>query len=129
MGNVYLQLETNAAGEPTELLPFGSIDWYHWARDDPIGPGTAPMNSKQQKTREAIFAEPVRANVAWSDVESLLVGLGATLTEGRGSRVHAELNGEDATFHRPHPQRECSKPLIRSVRKFLVEAGEAPGED
>jgi hypothetical protein len=84
------------------------------------------MNRKQRRTLEAIFADPVRANIAWNDVESMLGGLGAVITEGRGSRVRVELNGEDAVFHEPHPEHEISKPMVRSLRVFLVNAGFDP---
>jgi hypothetical protein len=80
------------------------------------------LTEKQRKILKAIFANPVRANVAWSDVESLLRGLGATITEGRGSRVRVVLNGVAAVFHRPHPQKEVSKAAVRALRDYLREA-------
>ena len=67
------------------------------------------MNSKQRKTLEAIFADPVRSGIPWADIESLFVALGAEITEGRGSRVRISLNGVLATFHRPHPERNTDK--------------------
>jgi hypothetical protein len=84
------------------------------------------MTKKHQKTLEAIFADPVRANVNWTDVEALLVACGAKLTEGRGSRVRIALNGVRAVFHRPHPQKETDKGALRSMRTFLTEAGVTP---
>ena len=78
--------------------------------------------STPERILKTIFAEPVRANIAWSDIERLLVSLGADITEGRGSRVRVALNGVRAVFHRPHPEKEASKPAIRSVRRFLIEA-------
>jgi hypothetical protein len=84
------------------------------------------LNSKQKGTLEGLFADPVRANIAWRDVESLLVALGAELEEGRGSRVRVELNDVVAVFHRPHPQKEASKPTVRDVRRFLIAAGIQP---
>jgi hypothetical protein len=78
---------------------------------------------RHDKTLEAIFAEPVRANINWSDIESLFKHLGADVTEGRGSRVRVALNGVRAVFHRPHPQKETDKGAVRSVRRFLTEAG------
>ncbi len=39
------------------------------------------MNAWHRKTLEAIFARPERADIAWRDVESLLVALGAEVTE------------------------------------------------
>ncbi|MEM1011998.1 MAG: type II toxin-antitoxin system HicA family toxin [Planctomycetota bacterium] len=59
-------------------------------------------------------------------MESLLRSLGATLEEGAGSRVRVSLNGIDAVFHRPHPQPEASRAVIRSVRSFLINAGVTP---
>lgn len=81
------------------------------------------LSSKHRKTFGAIFEDPVRSNVAWNDVEKLLVAVGAEISEGRGSRVRVHLNGVRAVFHRPHPQKETDKGALRSVRKFLIEAG------
>jgi hypothetical protein len=52
--------------------------------------------------------------------------LGAQLTEGKGSRVRIVLNGIRAVFHRPHPQKETDKGAVRSMRRFLTEAGVTP---
>lgn len=84
------------------------------------------MKGKHGKTLEAIFANPVRANVLWSDVEALLGAAGADISEGRGSRVRVSLGGVDAVFHRPHPQKETDKGALKSVRRFLTEVGHAP---
>ena len=53
----------------------------------------------------------------------LLLALGAELSEGSGSRVRVALNGVRAVFHRPHPQKETDKGAVKSVRRFLQEAG------
>ncbi len=37
------------------------------------------MNSKQQKTLVSIFTDPVKANIPWVDIESLLISLGAEM--------------------------------------------------
>ena len=84
------------------------------------------MIGRHQRTLEAIFAEPVRATVPWADIEGLLVALGAAVSEGRGSRVRICLNGVDAVFHRPHPRQEMDKGALKSVRRFMREAGIAP---
>jgi hypothetical protein len=81
---------------------------------------------KHDKTLEAIFAEPVRANINWSDIESRLVNVGAEVSEGAGSRVRIALNGVRAVFHRPHPKKETDKGAVRSMRRFLTEAGVKP---
>jgi hypothetical protein len=75
---------------------------------------------------EAIFAEPVRGNVKWRDVEALFKAKSAEISEGAGSRVRVVLNGVKAVFHRPHPQPETDKAALRSVRRFLTEAGVTP---
>jgi len=72
---------------------------------------------------ESIFEKPERANIAWKDIESLLVSLGAEISEGRGSRIRVALNKVRAVFHRPHPYKEASKALVKSLRRFLEEAG------
>lgn len=84
------------------------------------------MSKKHVQTLSAVFAEPVRANIAWHDVETLFVWLGAEVTQGRGSRVRVVLNGRHAVFHEPHPEKEISKAAVRSVREFLENAGVEP---
>jgi hypothetical protein len=42
------------------------------------------MKSKHHRTLQAIFEDPVRANILWVDIENLLVALGAEISEGRG---------------------------------------------
>jgi hypothetical protein len=81
------------------------------------------MNSKQRKTFELIFKEPISPGIAWPDIESLLEALGAELSEGAGSRLRVKLNGVRAVFHRPHPQRTTDKGAVSSVRRFLENAG------
>ena len=70
-----------------------------------------------------MFERPDRADVVWKDIEQLFIALGAEIGEGRGSRVRVHLNGVRAVFHRPHPQKETSKGALKSVRRFLEEAG------
>ena len=84
------------------------------------------MRGKHGKTLDAIFAEPVRSNVLWADVESLFRAAGATISEGRGSRMRISLNGVDAVFQRPHPRKETDMGALKSVRRFLMEAGVRP---
>ena len=53
----------------------------------------------------------------------LLQALGADLSEGRGPRIRIYLNGVRAVFHRPHPERVADKGVLKSMRRFLTEAG------
>ncbi|HXW53399.1 MAG TPA: type II toxin-antitoxin system HicA family toxin [Myxococcota bacterium] len=78
---------------------------------------------KHQKTLHAIFEKPVRADVPWKDIESLLKAVGAEISEGKGSRVRIALNGVRAVFHRPHPQKETDRGALVSMRRFLEAAG------
>ena len=84
------------------------------------------MNQKHQGTLAAIFDDPVRSNIPWRNIESMLKAAGAEITEGEGSRVRIALNGVRAVFHRPHPQKETDKGAVKSVRRFLTEAGITP---
>ncbi len=86
------------------------------------------MKSKHRKTLSRIFDNPIRSNIVWTDIENLLVALGAEITEGRGSRVRIALNGGRSVFHRPHPQKETDKGAIVSIRRFLIEAGVEPND-
>ena len=81
---------------------------------------------RHDKTWQAVFADPVRANINWSDIEAMLRSYGAEISEGSGSRVRMALNGVRAVFHRPHPQKETDKGAIKSMRRFLTEAGVTP---
>jgi hypothetical protein len=56
----------------------------------------------------------------------MLKAAGAEITEGEGSRVRIALHGVRAVFHPPHPQKETDKGAIRSMRRFLTEAGVTP---
>jgi hypothetical protein len=81
------------------------------------------MNAKHRRTLEAVFARPVRPDIRWADVESLVIALGAKLSEGRGSRVRLLPGRAEAVFHRPHPSPMIDKGAVVSVRRFLEAAG------
>jgi len=84
------------------------------------------MNSRQRRTLQAVFDDPVRSDISWVAIESLLKALGAELSEGRGSRIRIHLNGVRAVFHRPHPKPNTDKGAVKSMRRFLSEAGKRP---
>ena len=83
------------------------------------------MNSKNQKTLELIFKNPIQANIPWTDIIGLFIALGGEISQASGSRfrVRVKLNGERAVFHRPHPQRTTDKGAVSSVRRFLENSG------
>jgi len=84
------------------------------------------VDNKHRRTLDAVFEQPERANIAWRDIEALVVALGGEVSEGSGSRVRVALNGVRAVFHRPHPRKEANKATVRSVRRFLETAGVQP---
>jgi len=114
-GNILSSEKTGGGiNESTFALPFFNMMPYN---------DTMSLSSKHQKTLGAIFEDPIRSDVEWTDIENLLLALGAEVSEGRGSRVRIYLNGVRAVFHRPHPQKEAGKGALKSMRRFLTEAG------
>jgi HicA toxin of bacterial toxin-antitoxin, len=81
------------------------------------------MDNKHRKTLTDVFTNPVPADIPWTDIIKLLTALGATITQGKGSRVRVLLNGQRAVFHEPHPERETDRGAVKSVRDFLINAG------
>lgn len=82
------------------------------------------MNRKRQKTLDAIFSVPTRANILFADIEKLLVSVGAERFEGAGARVAFVMPaGAKWEHHRPHPGKEAKKYQVESVREFLERQG------
>ena len=86
----------------------------------------ANMNSRQRKTLNWVFTEPVPRNIEWQAVENLLLSVGAECVEGSGSRVRFHKDGVVATFHRPHPAKEAKPYQIKDARRFLEQLGVTP---
>lgn len=84
------------------------------------------MNNRHRKTLAAVFSEPTPGNVAWADVEALLLACGCKVIEGAGSRVRFVLNQAVLAVHRPHPHKEAKRYLVRDVRDFLKANGFVP---
>ena len=81
------------------------------------------LNKRHQRTLEAVFSKEVPATLEWRRIEALLIALGATKDEKRGSSVTFELNGKTVTLHRPHPRKEANRYQIRDTRDFLKRVG------
>ena len=86
------------------------------------------MNSKQRQTLEDVFFHPVRSGIRWDDIENLLIAVGATIKEAEGSRITVTLTEVYAVLHRPHPRPTTDKGAVKSVRRFLINAGVSPDE-
>jgi hypothetical protein len=83
-------------------------------------------NAKHRRTFESVFADPVRPDVGWADVESFFLAVGAEILEGRGSRIRVKLKEYRAVFHRPHPKPDTDRGALKAVRRFLRDAGVEP---
>ncbi len=81
---------------------------------------------KHTKTLAAIFAKPTAAQLEWSKIESLLIGVGCTVIEGNGSRVKFCHGTTVASFHRPHPAKEAKAYQVDDARAFLTLIGVTP---
>lgn len=82
------------------------------------------MNPKQRRVFDSIFKKPTLATIKFSDIEKLLVSLGARVIEGRGSRVALVFpNGLKWEEHRPHSNKEAKKYQVESARDFLQKLG------
>jgi len=77
------------------------------------------MKRKHQRTLEQIFKRPTSGTIPWSEIESLLIALGADISEREGSRVAVVLFSEVRVFHRPHPSPNTDKGAVTSIRKWL----------
>ena len=84
------------------------------------------MNGTHQKTLAAIFASPAPKNLEWARIESLLIGCGCEIYEGRGSRVSFSKGKHALDAHRPHPGKEAKPYQVRDARRFLENIGVTP---
>ena len=88
--------------------------------------GYESMSAKHRRTFAALFEDPVRVNILWNDIVTLMKSLGADVTERAGSRVAFTLDGRTIVLHRPHPGKEVRPYAVEDLRDFLVEAGVTP---
>jgi len=85
-----------------------------------------PVKRKHVKTLALIFMQPVSANIDWKDIESLLIALGADVSEREGSRIGVRLFDDRRVFHRPHPSPKTDKGAVASIREWLKKNGVTP---
>ncbi len=93
----------------------------------------AIVNSKHRKILAGVFRDPVSGTISWSDIESLLVGVGAKVVEGSGSRVRFVKDGIVATCRKvgKDPQKPFSgKVMFRidpEIHRRAARAAELEG--
>lgn len=87
------------------------------------------MNNKQRQTFAEVFEDPVRADVRWPEVRSLVEALGGKTKEAEGSRVRLQLGTVRMVIHAPHPGQILGRTTVRRVRVFFQEAGFVPEGD
>jgi hypothetical protein len=84
------------------------------------------LNKKQRNILRRLFQTPTPADIPWDDIISLFEALGATIKQGRGSRIRVTISSEKAIFHEPQPRRQARPDQVRAVRRFLEQAGVIP---
>lgn len=84
------------------------------------------VRTKHVQTLVRVFATTTPSALGWGEVEAMLRAYGATLAEGRGSRIRVESRGVRAVFRRPHPSKELDRGAFASLRRFLEHAGVTP---
>ena len=81
------------------------------------------MSHKHLHLLQAIYHDPLSANIHWREIESLLLHLGASVESAHGARFRVVLNRVEAFLHLPHNSSTCSKQEIKQIREFLAHAG------
>lgn len=84
------------------------------------------LTRKHHRTLERIFQDPVLGTIRWAAIEALLLAVGATITEGAGSRIRVNFGPFLSVYHRPHPRPEAVKGAVRAVRHDLIRLGVQP---
>ena len=84
------------------------------------------MKRRHRRTLALILGHPTSGTIPWKDIESLLIELGAEISEREGSRVGVRLFGDRRVFHRPHPGPETDKGAVASIRQWLRQNGREP---
>ena len=84
------------------------------------------MSAKQKKTLAMIFEKPTRADIAWRETASLLLGISAIMKEDKRSRVRCKCRDYSLHVHALHPGKVISKGTVETIRGFLTDIGVAP---
>jgi predicted RNA binding protein YcfA (HicA-like mRNA interferase family) len=77
--------------------------------------------SKKEKLLQRFLTVPVRNDLTFNELNSLLLSLGFEMKEGKGSRVkflHKEKKLIVST-HKPHPSPELCEDFVKDVQQIL----------
>ena len=79
--------------------------------------------SKQEKLLNKFLATPIRRDLTFHELQTLLESLGYHLSEGAGSRVsfYHPLLDDMIDLHKPHPNNELKLYQIKQIQKKLRE--------
>ena len=86
------------------------------------------MSNRHVKLLEAIFRDPINANLHFREIESLLVHLEAKFASQSGAKLHVWLNGQEGVIHRPHHGHTLGKQDVKHLREFLARARCTPSQ-
>ena len=77
--------------------------------------------SKKEKLLMKFLTVPVRNDLTFSELKSLLLNLGPETKEGKGSRVKFFHRGKKliVSTHKPHPTPELCEDFIRDLQQIL----------
>lgn len=78
------------------------------------------MNGRLRRTLDAIFETPTRPNIKFADIERLMIALGGTLFESKGSVIRIVFpDGIQFNAHRPHPHKEAKRYQVEDARTVI----------
>lgn len=77
------------------------------------------MNNKHRKTFKRLMTKPILANIRFDDVDKLLIKMGYERLEREGSRVAYGIGDDEIVIHKPHPNNEIKKYVIKKLQDFI----------
>ncbi len=79
--------------------------------------------SKKDKLLNQFLAQPIKKNLTFNELETLLLSLGYAKLEGVGSRVkfYHKSHRSVINLHKPHPNNVLKEYLIRQIQEKLKE--------
>lgn len=81
--------------------------------------------AKYDKTIESLKKRPIKADIRWDDLVSLLNYLGFVQLNGNGSRRKFYQKDRDLLIicHQPHPSPCIDKGCVKDVSEKLIDCG------